>query len=87
MSESREVVLPSGRFAKIRPILWGDMVAAYDTNTYVMVTKLAARLVSIDEHVVSMEELLNMEAEEFMPINEMLCKSMSSALKFKDGVA
>lgn len=84
----REVVLPSGRFASMRTMTWGDLVACYDTvNVARMSAKLAACLVSIDGQPLTIDQIMQMEAAEFFPINEIICKEITAALKYKNGIA
>lgn len=83
----REVVLPSGRFASIKAMTWGDVVVCYDQNAMAMSAKLASRMVSIDGQPVTLDQVMEMEACEYFPINEIICKEIVEAMKFKDGIA
>lgn len=75
-----EIVLPSGRFARFRPVLAIDILLALKAQF--PEAALISRVVTLDGESLSYEQVLNMEAEEFMPvmvkINEILSK-----IKFK----
>lgn len=75
-----EIVLPSGRFARFRPVLAVDILFAFKTQF--PEAALISRVVTFDSESLSYEQVLSMEAEEFMPvtvkINEILSK-----IKFK----
>ena len=73
-------MLPSGRFARFRPVLAVDMLLAFKARF--PDAALISRVVTFDGESMSYEQVLSMEAEEFMPvmvkINEILSK-----IKFK----
>ena len=75
-----EIVLPSGRFARFRPVLAIDILLGLKAQF--PEAALISRVVTLDEESLSYEQVLSMEAEEFMPvmvkINEILSK-----IKFK----
>ena len=75
-----EIVLPSGRFARFRPVLAIDILLGFKAQF--PEADLISRVVTFDGESLSYEQVLNMEAEEFMPvmvkINEILSK-----IKFK----
>ena len=75
-----EIVLPSGRFARFRPVLAIDMLLGIKARF--PEAAVISRVVTFDGESLSYEQVLNMEAEEFMPvmvkINEILSK-----IKFK----
>ena len=75
-----EIVLPSGRFARFRPVLAIDILLAFKAQF--SEAAVISRVVTFDGESLSYEQVLNMEAEEFMPvmvkINEILSK-----IKFK----
>ena len=73
-------MLPSGRFARFRPVLAIDMLLAFKAQF--PEATLISRVVKLDGESLSYEQVLDMEAEELMPvmvkINEILSK-----IKFK----
>ena len=75
-----EIVLPSGRFARFRPVLAIDLLLGIKARF--PEAAVISRVVTFDGESLSYEQVLNMEAEEFMPvmvkINEILSK-----IKFK----
>ena len=75
-----EIVLPSGRFARFRPVLAIDILLGLKAQF--PEAALISRVVTLDGKSLSYEQVLDMEAEEFMPvmvkINEILSK-----IKFK----
>lgn len=87
MSSDTEIVLPSGRFARIRQILWEDFVLSYDQDINVMATKLAARVATIDGASVTVEELMKFDLGEFMPINQIIGTIATEAMRTRKGIA
>ena len=90
MSEAREVVLPSGRFVNVRPILWGDLLVAFKragNDQMMVITVLAELCATIDGQPVSVDECARMEAQEFMPIMTLINDALSDVSLFKRGVA
>ena len=75
-----EIVLPSGRFARFRPVLAIDMLLAFKAQF--PEAALISRVVTLDGESLSYEQVGRVEAEEVMrvmvKINEVLSK-----IKFK----
>ena len=75
-----EIVLPSGRFARFRPVLAIDILLGFKAQF--PEAAVISRVVTLDGESLSYEQVLSMEAEEFMPVmvktNEILSK-----IKFK----
>ena len=75
-----EIVLPSGRFARFRTVLAIDVLLSFKAQF--SEAALISRVVTFDGESLSYEQVLSMEAEEFLPvlvkINEILSK-----IKFK----
>ena len=84
----KEVVLPSGRFASIRPITWFDRVVTYSasSNQELRVLLLACRVVTIDGEQLAMKQAEAMEIEEANPLIETVYADLLRASKSK-GVA
>lgn len=69
----REIVLPSGRFARMRPVLALDILLAFKMDfpqVGVMV-----RTVTVDGEHLSYSQYLEMDASEFMPILGMVAEA------------
>lgn len=62
----REIVLPSGRFATIGRIRAVDLLVSLRADF--PEAALVASVVTIDEKPLTYVEILNMDAEEFVPI-------------------
>jgi hypothetical protein len=84
---SIEFVLPSGRFATMRPLKWSDLVCAYNENAMVMITLLMARTVKIDGKEVSCLEFMDMDAEEVNVIANIVSSKTKEILKLQKGIA
>lgn len=71
-----EIVLPSGKFARFRPIVALDILMAIGSEH--IHALLISRVVTIDDESLTYEEVLQMPAEEFVPLlgrmNEMMSK-------------
>lgn len=76
MSEGKEIVLPSGRFAAFRPVTWGDMITSYSANFYQMMATLATLICQIDGAPLTVEMVIEMEISEFMPIVNIMAEMM-----------
>jgi hypothetical protein len=84
---TKEVVLPSGRFASIRPLTWLDRVKTYSVvDLEERLIRLAVRCVTIDGAPLSREQADEMELTEAQPIIEEICKAMIAGSQSK-GVA
>jgi hypothetical protein len=65
--ETKEVVLPSGAFARLRNVLWRDRVIANGAaqgNTEMYFVHLVTRVVTIDEKEVTLDQALNLDLRE-----------------------
>ena len=84
MKTIAEVVLPSGRFAAMREPLVADLLAAR-TIPHPDIA-LAIRTVQIDGEPLTMDQVLGMTAEEYMPIYNMIEAYAVKVGKFKKGI-
>jgi len=85
--KEQEIVLPSGRFARVRPIKWEDFVLSYDADLYKMITKPTVRCVTIDGAALVYQEVLDLDLDEMLPINHILGEMATNALANKKGIA
>ena len=69
----REIVLPSGKFASMRPVLALDILLSF-TKDFPNVG-LMERTVTIDGERLTYEQYLAMDAVEFMPILGMVAEA------------
>ena len=75
-----EIVLPSGRFARFRPVLAIDILLAFKAQF--LEAAVISRVVTFDGESLSYEQVLNMEAEEFMPVMVKIIEILGK-VKFK----
>ena len=75
-----EIVLPSGRFARFRPVLAIDMLLAFKAQF--PEAAVISRVVTFDGESLSYEQVLSIEAEEFMPVMVKISEILSK-VKFK----
>ena len=75
-----EIVLPSGRFARFRPVLAIDILLGFKAQF--PEAAVISRVVTFDGESLSYEQVLNMEAEEFMPVAIKISEILSK-IKFK----
>jgi hypothetical protein len=73
----KELVLPSGRFARIRPMVWGDFIAAMGQGE-LMSTVLITRCVTIDDQQLTVEELLAADPREIFPIHRIVSEDLGA---------
>ncbi len=64
----KEIVLPSGRFATLRPITWWDKVLTSNANIDLMILTMACRIVKIDKQELTMDAAQEMPLHEANPI-------------------
>lgn len=82
-----EVVLPvSGRFARVRPITWGDVLMAVVAKDYPIVVVLASRICTVDERVCTPQEWMEFEFEDIAPVANEINRRFEAISKSK-GVA
>lgn len=62
-----EIVLPNGSFARVRPIVFGDMMVAQAAGKFALVA-LVAQICTIDGKAHPMDEWLTMDWETIAPI-------------------
>lgn len=74
-----EIILPSGRFARVRPMLAIDLLLAGKAEF--LEAALVARMVTIDDEPISYQDALVMDIEEFMPILAELSKRLPQSRK------
>ena len=84
MTNNIEIVLPSGKFARIRPILTVDFLLA--ANAEHMIAALVASNTLIDDEYVTYQEVLEMPLEDAMPLLDLINSKLSSANKTVKGV-
>jgi len=83
----KEIVLPSGRFATLRPITWRDRVITYsNTDLEARIMALACLVVKIDGEQLTKDQAGDMELSEAQPIIEVICQEMVAGFQSK-GVA
>lgn len=82
----KEIVLPSGRFASLRPITWWDKVLCADPKTDVVVMGIACRVVTIDVAPLTLQMAQEMELAEANPIIEAICQELIAGYQSK-GIA
>ena len=79
----KELVLPSGRFASIRPITWWDKVLCHCDSTELMLILLACRVVTIDGEALTLGQAQEMELAEAMPLITVICADVLAGMKSK----
>lgn len=83
----KEIVLPFGRFANIRPLTWRDRVFTWAiASIEERILALACRAVTIDGEPLTMEQALDMELEDAEPIIQAICQNIMAGIK-SQGVA
>ena len=82
----KELVLPSGRFAKIRNMTWWDRVLTSNINPEVYIFCMALRVTTIDGEPLTAQEASEMPLEEANPIIELVADQILASLRSK-GVA
>lgn len=82
----KELVLPSGRFASMRPLMWVDRVLCWDENPESRVLRMACRVVRIDGCELTLHEAMQMTLMEANPLIEMVLHAWIDSQKSK-GVA
>lgn len=73
---TRELVLKSGRFAKIRPITVADRVACQSLRGYPLILGMALQIATIDDEKIKAEELLEMFDAEASPFLEVVAEML-----------
>lgn len=84
MTNNIEIVLPSGKFARIRPILTVDFLLA--ANAEHMIAALVASNTLIDDEYVTYQEVLEMPLEDAMPLLDLINLKLKLANKTVKGV-
>ena len=74
-----EIILPSGRFARVRPMLAIDLLLGMKAEF--LEAALVARMVTIDDEPISYQDALVMDIEEFIPIIAELSKRLPQSRK------
>lgn len=87
MTADVELVLPSGRFARVRPITVRDLIVAFDDNSLAMQAKLVALTTTIDGQPLHLEQWVEMELDEFYPIMTHIGDVLRQTLKHTKGIA
>lgn len=82
-----EIVLPSGQFARIRPPLVRDVSLASQFPPEQFMAALISLTVTLDDERLTVEEVMNMEYGNMLPVYEAMGNRMKLAMKTKDGVA
>lgn len=86
-SASQEIVLPDGRFARLRPITVRDMLQAVTLQGVEMSIDLAVRCLEIEERAVQRIDVLNLEWSSWICITQLIDRQLVRAMVTKDGVA
>lgn len=84
MTANVEIVLPSGKFARIRPILTIDFLMA--TKAEHMMAALVALTTLIDDEYLTYGELMQMPIEDSAPLMSIVSAKLESAHKTIKGV-
>lgn len=82
----REVVLPSGRFATLRPITWWDKAICANASSDLLVLGLACRVVTIDGEPLTFQQAQEMELLDANPLIGLICDELIAGMKSK-GIA
>jgi hypothetical protein len=84
-----EIVLPSGRFARIRKPQWVDIMSAWtpDGNPITFTTLVAVRITTFDDQKISLKEFLEADADEIAPIISIVNEIIGTVNKFGKGIA
>jgi hypothetical protein len=83
----KEIVLPSGRFATLRPLKWADRVMTYGLpEVEQRIMALAVRTVCIDGEPLTMQQAQEMELTEAEPIIQAIVADMLAGYQSK-GIA
>jgi hypothetical protein len=64
-----------------------DLIFAQADNSWVFLTRLASRLVTLDGEPMTIAEFEAMEVANFLPISTMLNQQISDATQYRNGVA
>ena len=84
----KELVLPSGRFARqVRRPNVLDLALSFHKSPILMLAVLAQRTVSIDDEMLPLETWLAMDAAEFFPLVEVLNREMNEMISHLKGIA
>lgn len=86
-AEAVELVLPNGIFACIRPPTVRDVSVAGQVPPELFMAVLIALTVTLDCEPVTVEQVLDMDYGDMLPVYEVIVKRMKMAAKTKDGVA
>lgn len=82
-----EVVLPvTGRFARMRPITWGDVLLAVAGNDRPIVAVLASRICTLDDKTYTPQQWMEFEFEDIAPVANEINRRFEAISKSK-GVA
>lgn len=86
LNGAKEVVLPSGRYAKMRQLTWMDMINAYNGNPFQMMAVLAMIAVTVDDKAIDADFISTAPLSEALPILSMLGEALAQANKHQGGV-
>lgn len=82
----REIVLPSGVFAKIRRINWIDLALANIGEPALLQLRLAQRVVTFDGEVWPLEKIMSLDVDDAIPVSELINAQILTAKKFEGGI-
>lgn len=84
-----EIVLPSGRFARIKPPRWADIVRLYGsgTNSLEASAELIAKCCTVDGRGITALEVLDMDCTEVIPMWRGVNRFIELAFALSKGVA
>lgn len=85
-SGAREVVLPSGRYARLRKLTAFDLTTCYDENAFRMMAMVMVSAVTIDDKPLDVDDLKTLDLEEAAPIYGMISEALKQAMQFHGGI-
>ena len=86
-STHQEIVLPDGRFARLRPILLRDMLQAMKLDGIESSIDLAVRCLEIEDRAVQRIDVMNLEWASWACISLLIDRQITRAMSTKEGIA
>jgi len=80
-----ELILPSGRFAHLRELLFGDLAGVHSMDATEAIATIASRICDIDGEHFSPDQFLRMKVEEAIPINNAIATMLTKNLSLMKG--
>jgi hypothetical protein len=87
LSETKEVVLPSGAFARLRNVTWADRIIATIAgkgNPELYIVNLVARVTTIDEKAITVDQALALDVREADALIAALVPLLAGPIKAPD---